>query len=95
MQAVAVGFLHAFAHPAHEQAAGAVISDRLPDATVCLSSDVCPEMREYERFSTTCANAYVRPLKSGYLSPLQALLKGEGFECPLYLMMPKRRSDDD
>ena len=87
VQAVAVGFLHAFAHPAHEQAAGAVISDRLPDATVCLSSDVCPEMREYERFSTTCANAYVRPLMSGYLSRLQALLKGEGFECPLYLMM--------
>ncbi len=87
VEAVAVGFLHAFAHAAHEQAARAVISEILPDATVCLSSEVCPEMREYARFSTTCANAYVRPLMSGYLGRLQALLKEEGFDCPLYLMM--------
>jgi len=87
VQAVAVGFLHAFAHPAHEQAAGAVISDRLPDATVCLSSDVCPEMREYERISTTCANAYVQPLMSTHLRSLERVLTERGFDCPLYLML--------
>jgi N-methylhydantoinase A len=68
VQAVAVGFLHAYAHPAHEQRARAILERVLGgDVTICLSSEVCPEMREYERFSTTCANAYVRPLMSGYL----------------------------
>ena len=46
-----------------------------PDVTICLSSEVCPEIREYERFSTTCANAYVRPLMAGYLQRLRAELE--------------------
>jgi N-methylhydantoinase A len=55
--------------------------------TICLSSEVCPEMREYERFSTTCANAYVRPLMAGYLQRLRADLDNAGLACPLLLMM--------
>ena len=55
--------------------------------SICLSSEVCPEIREYERFSTTCANAYVRPLMAGYLVRLQAMLDGDGLACPLLLMM--------
>ena len=87
IEAVAVGLLHAYAHPAHEQAIREILSDELPEATVCLSSEVCPEIREYERFSTTCANAYVRPLMSGYLFRLREGLRARGMTCPFYLMM--------
>ena len=87
VKAVAIGFLHAYAHPQHEQQAASIITDVLPEATVCLSSEVCPEMREYERFSTTCANAYVRPLIAGYLNRLRAGLDRLGLQCPFYLMM--------
>ena len=87
IEAVAVGLLHAYAHPAHERAVREVLSAELPDATVCLSSEVCPEIREYERFSTTCANAYVRPLMSGYLLRLREGLRTRGMTCPFYLMM--------
>jgi N-methylhydantoinase A len=55
--------------------------------TICLSSEVCPEIREYERFSTTCANAYVRPLMQGYLLRLRAELDACGLRCSLLLMM--------
>jgi N-methylhydantoinase A len=88
VQAVAVGFLHAYAWPAHEQRARELLAAVLgPQVTICLSSEVCPEMREYERFSTTCANAYVRPLMAGYLQRLRADLDNAGLACPLLLMM--------
>ena len=87
IEAVAVGLLHAWAHPAHEQAVREVLAAEMPAATVCLSSEVCPEIREYERFSTTCANAYVRPLISGYLHRLREGLVERGMNCPFYLMM--------
>ena len=87
IEAVAVGLLHAYAHPAHERAIRELLSAELPEATVCLSSEVCPEIREYERFSTTCANAYVRPLMSGYLLRLREGLRARGMTCPFYLMM--------
>ena len=87
VEAVAVGLLHAYAHPAHEQAVREVLAAELPGATICLSSEVCPEIREYERFSTTCANAYVRPLMSGYLLRLREGLRARGMTCPFYLMM--------
>ncbi len=87
IEAVAVGLLHAYAHPGHEQAIREILSAELPTTTICLSSEVCPEIREYERFSTTCANAYVRPLMSGYLLRLQEGLRARGMTCPFYLMM--------
>jgi N-methylhydantoinase A len=88
VQAVAVGFLHAYAWPAHEQRARELLAAELgPAVTICLSSEVCPEMREYERFSTTCANAYVRPLMAGYLRHLRSDLDAAGLACPLLLMM--------
>ena len=87
-QAVAVGFLHGWAHPAHERRAREILRAVLPDdVTICLSSEVCPELREYERFSTTCANAYVRPLMSSYLGRLDDALRDMGMRCPLLLMM--------
>ena len=87
IEAVAVGLLHSWAHPAHERAVRGILAAELPGATVCLSSEVCPEIREYERFSTTCANAYVRPLISGYLHRLREGLVERGMTCPFYLML--------
>ena len=86
VEAVAVGLIHAWAHPAHERAVRDALSAELPAATICLSSEVCPEVREYERFSTTCANAYVRPLVAGYLHRLRKGLLDLGMTCPFYLM---------
>ena len=87
IEAVAVGFLHAYAHPEHEQRVQKIIATKFPEMSVCLSSEVCPEMREYERFSTTCANAYIRPLVSGYLNRLKKLFIEEGYRCPIHLML--------
>ena len=87
IQSVAIGFLHSFTNPAHERRAGEILADRLPGVPVTLSSDVSPEMREYERFSTACANAYVQPLIGRYLTDLDAMLRREGFVCPLFLML--------
>jgi N-methylhydantoinase A len=87
IEAVAVGFLHSFTNPAHERRVGEILADRLPGVPVTLSSEVSPEMREYERFSTACANAYVQPLIGRYLANLETLLRQEGFSCPLFLML--------
>ncbi len=87
VEAVAVGFLHSFTNPAHERRAGAILAQHLPSVPITLSSDVSPEMREYERFSTACANAYVQPLIGRYIANLEALLAREGFLCPLFLML--------
>ncbi|HIF80796.1 MAG TPA: hydantoinase/oxoprolinase family protein [Gammaproteobacteria bacterium] len=87
VEAIAVGFIHAYAYIQHEQMAAEILQAELPGVRICLSSDVCPEMREYERFSTTCANAYVQPLMVGYLDRLSNLLTHEGLHSPLYLMM--------
>ncbi len=86
IKAVAVGLLHAYANPAHEHRVGEILRDALPDLPVTLSSEVCPEIREYERQSTACANAYVQPRMSGYLARLAAALRDLGFGCPLLLM---------
>jgi N-methylhydantoinase A len=86
VEAVAVGFLHSFTNPDHELRLGEAIARRLPDVAVTLSSDVSPEMREYERFSTACANAYLQPLIGRYLGELELELARAGFHCPLLLM---------
>lgn len=86
VQAVAVGFLHSYANDRHEKRAGAAIARALPGVSVTLSSAVCPEIREYERLSTACANAYVQPLMASYLERLAAELRRRGFGCPMYLM---------
>jgi N-methylhydantoinase A len=87
VESVAVGFLHSFTNPAHEGRTGEILAEVLPGIPVTLSCEVSPEMREYERFSTACANAYVQPLIGRYLRELKALLKKEGFFCPLFLML--------
>src|SRR5262245_11823949 len=86
VEAVAVGFLHSFTNPDHERRVGEAVSRALPDVAVTLSSDVSPEMREYERFSTACANAYLQPLMGRYVANLERDLKRAGFRCPMLLM---------
>jgi len=86
VEAVAVGFLHSYANDAHERRAGELLEHLLPGVAVTLSAAVCPEMREYERFSTACANAYVQPLMAGYLARLETELVRRGVRCPVYLM---------
>ena len=86
VESVAVGLLHAYANPAHERRIAEVIGRRLPKITLSLGHEVCPEIREYERQSTTTANAYVKPLMAGYLRKLTEDLKAEGFACPFLLM---------
>ena len=85
VQSVAVGFLHAFTNPAHEQRAGAILE--AAGFPVTLSSEVSPEMREWERFSTAAANAYVQPLMQGYLRRLEQQLRAMGMDAPVFLML--------
>jgi N-methylhydantoinase A len=86
VEAVAIGFLHSFTNPAHEHRVGDAIARALPNIAVTLSSDVSPEMREYERFSTACANAYLQPMIGRYLANLERNLQRAGFRCPVLLM---------
>ncbi|MGB8444199.1 MAG: hydantoinase/oxoprolinase family protein [Pseudolabrys sp.] len=86
VEAVAIGFLHSFTNPAHEHRVGDAIARALPNVAVTLSSDVSPEMREYERFSTACANAYLQPMIGRYLANLERNLQRAGFRCPMLLM---------
>ena len=86
IESVAVGFLHAYANPAHEELARDVLAEALPSLSITLASEVCPEIREFERFSTACANAYVRPLMASYLADLQERLAAMGANCPFLLM---------
>jgi N-methylhydantoinase A len=87
VEAVAVCFLHSFTNEAHERRTGAILAEELPGVAISLSCEVCPEIREYERTSTTIANAYVLPRMAGYLGQLEADLKCEGIAGPLLLMM--------
>jgi N-methylhydantoinase A len=81
-EAVAISLLHAYADPRHEHAVAEVLRDRLPQVDVVLSSDVLPEVREYERTSTTVAEAYLRPRVAGYLSRLVRRLADAGYPAP-------------
>ena len=63
---IAVGLLHSYANDSHEKMIGRALADRLPDVMISLSSEVSPQMREYDRFSTTIANAYIKPLMKSY-----------------------------
>ena len=87
IQSVAVGFLHSYRNNSHEQRVREIISAEAPEIDVTLSSEVSPEMREFERISTACANAYVQPLMSRHLGSLASQLRTQGLDCPLFLML--------
>ena len=85
-ESVAVGFLHSYVNDAHERLVAELLAERMPGAMVSLSSEVSPQMREYERFNTTIANAYIKPLMKSYLGRLKDRLRAEGADCPVFLM---------
>ena len=87
IESAAIGLLHSYVNPAHERRVRAILQDALPDLAITLSSEVAPEMREYERFSTACANAYVQPVMARYLRNLEDGLRDAGFHCPLFVML--------
>ena len=86
VRSVAVGFLHSYANPTHEQRVRNILIECLPYLHVTLSCEVCPEIREYERLSTACANAYVQPLMTRYLRRLGEVLRERRIDCPVFLM---------
>ena len=87
VESLAIGLMHSYRNPAHEQQIAALFREIAPDIMLSLSSEVSPEIREFERFSTTCANAYVQPLMARYLADLEASLQADGYGCPLFLML--------
>jgi N-methylhydantoinase A len=87
VKAVAVCFLHSYANPVHERRAAEIIRAEAPDLWVSLSSEVAPEIREYDRFSTTVANVYVRPLVDRYLATLVDRVRNLGLSCEVLIML--------
>jgi N-methylhydantoinase A len=85
-ESVAVGLIHSYLNPAHEELVRDVLAEKLPDVAVSISSEVSPQMREYERFNTVVANAYIKPLMASYLGRLEDRLKAEGVACRIFLM---------
>jgi len=83
---VAVGLIHSYANDTHEKMVRDVLAARLPEVMVSISSEVSPQMREYERFNTVVANAYIKPLMKSYLSRLEGRLSDEGVNCNIFLM---------
>jgi len=86
IESVAVGFLHAYANPDHECRVRDILLAARPDLSVSLSSEVCPEIREFERFTTTTANAYVRPMMASYLARLKDRFQEMGLTGTVLLM---------
>jgi N-methylhydantoinase A len=87
VEAIAICLLHAYRNPAHERLLAKLCEEIAPGVPVSTSSDVVPEIREYERTSTTCANVYVMPLMARYLDDLERKLQGLGIPGSFYIML--------
>jgi N-methylhydantoinase A len=87
IEAIAVCFIHSYANPEHERLVGDIIREIAPEIRVSLSSDVVPEIREYERTSTTVVNVYVQGLVEDYLVELVRRLQQLGISGELFLML--------
>jgi len=86
VEAVAVCFLHAYANPEPERRAAEILRDAAPEITVSTSADVFPNMREFERWTTTSVNAFTQPMFDRYVKRLEDGLAGAGFAGRLYIM---------
>lgn len=86
VESVAIALMHSYANANHELKVAEMIAAALPQVSVTLSSEVCPEIKEYERTSTAAANAYVQPLIESYLGRMTDRLDGEAFKGALYLV---------
>lgn len=87
IEAVAICFLHSYASTAHEERARDAIRRALPHVSITISGEVAPEMREFERFCTAAANAYVQPKMADYLLRLETRLKQLGLRNPVLMML--------
>ena len=87
IESVAVCFMHSYRNGAHERRVREILNEEAPGLFVSLSHEVCPEIREYERTSTTVANAYVQPLMATYLGKLDKCLRDLGARSPLLMIM--------
>ncbi|MDX3808241.1 MAG: hydantoinase/oxoprolinase family protein, partial [Bosea sp. (in: a-proteobacteria)] len=87
VEAAAIVFLHAFRNPAHERRAAEILAAEVPGLLISCSSTVSPEIREYERSTTTLANAYVQPIVADYLDATSATLSERGYRRPLHVMV--------
>jgi N-methylhydantoinase A len=85
-ESVAVGLIHSYLNDTNEKMVRDVLAEKLPNIMVSLSSEVSPQMREYERFNTVVANAYIKPLMKSYLSRLRDRLLQEKVDCNIFLM---------
>ncbi len=85
-ESIAIGLMHSYLNDAHEQLVREVFAAKLPGLSISLSSEVSPQMREYERFNTVVANAYIKPMMKSYLGRLRGQLQAEGADCPIFLM---------
>jgi N-methylhydantoinase A len=85
-ESIAICLLHSYANPAHEIALRDLIQVRRPRLSITLSSEVCPEIREFDRACTALANAYIKPLMARYLKELLAALIDEGIKAPLFIV---------
>ena len=83
---IAIGFIHSYANGQHENRAREIISGLVGDVSISISSEVSPQMREFERFNTVCANAFVKPLMASYLGRLIERLKSVGMDCPVFMI---------
>jgi len=87
IESLAICFLHAYADNKHEKIAAEIVHEKYPDLSVSVSSEVACEVREFERTSTTVANAYLQPLMEGYLDKLESGLQKIGYKGRLFIMM--------
>ena len=85
-ESVAVGLMHSYLNDSHEKMVREVLAEKMPGVSVSLSSEVSPQMREYERFNTVVANAYIKPMMKSYLDRLGGQLQQEGVSCKIFLM---------
>ncbi len=85
-QSIAVGLMHSYLNDSHEKMIREVLLEKMPDVAVSLSSEVSPQMREYERFNTVVANAYIKPMMKSYLDRLGTQLGKHGVDCKIFLM---------
>src|SRR5262252_7220660 len=86
IESVAIGYMHAYLDGKHERRTRGILAELLPGVSITLSSEVSPEIREYERWSTAVANAYVQPVMARYLGRLDDALRAKGVACPLFLI---------
>lgn len=85
-ESVAIGLIHSYLNDSHERAIRDALRRKAPDLSVSISAEVSPQMREFQRFNTVCANAFVKPLMASYLNRLVGRLQEAGTDCPVFMI---------